>query len=240
MILNADPIKKCGTIKIKALLRTVLCSPDFESALKECGIPPDRIISPLISFLYETDETVRWRAVAAVGSIVAEIAEQSVESARNIMRRLIWSLNDESGGIGWGAPEAMGEIMARSEKLALEYYCILLSYVDPEGNPLENDLLDRGVLWGIGRLAQARPELVRGCMGVLLKELSSEDPVKRSLALRAIGFLAPDPDEVRGFVEPLLNDGQWTRIYYQGEFVDCRTADIAAKVLASRPREGER
>jgi len=33
----------------------------------------------------------------------------------------MWSLNDESGGIGWGAPEAMGAIMARHTGLADEY-----------------------------------------------------------------------------------------------------------------------
>ena len=53
-------------------------------------------------------------------------------------RRLIWSLNDESGGIGWGAPEAMGEILARSEKLSCEFYCILLAYIREDGTPLEN------------------------------------------------------------------------------------------------------
>jgi len=37
------------------------------------------------------------------------------------MRRLMWNLNDESGGIGWGNPEAMGEILACHEALANEY-----------------------------------------------------------------------------------------------------------------------
>ena len=75
------------------------------------------------------------------------------------MRRLMWNLNDESGGIGWRArPEAMGEIVARSERLADEYGHILISYLDPDGNYLEHPLLQRGLLWGIGRFAHARPE----------------------------------------------------------------------------------
>jgi len=56
-----------------------------------------------------------------------------MESARVIMRRLMWSLNDESGGIGWGAPEAMGEIMARHEQLTKEYSAILGSYIREDG-----------------------------------------------------------------------------------------------------------
>jgi hypothetical protein len=46
-----------------------------------------------------------------MGEVMAHLADKDMESARVIMRRLMWSLNDESGGIGWGAPEAMGEIV---------------------------------------------------------------------------------------------------------------------------------
>ena len=61
-----------------------------------------------------------------MGEVVSKIAENDLEFARIIMRRPMLNLNDESGGIGWGAPEAMGEIMARSEKLAEEYHKILI------------------------------------------------------------------------------------------------------------------
>ena len=55
-----------------------------------------------------------------MGAVVAHLAEKDMESARVVMRRLMCSLNDESGGIGWGAPEAMGEIIASHEGLASE------------------------------------------------------------------------------------------------------------------------
>jgi len=173
------------------LIRPLLRSPDFEKALQGIGIAPERMINPLLSCLFETDEMIRWRAVRAVGMTVAAMAERDLEAARTIMRRLIWSLNDESGGIGWGAPEAMGEIMARNETLACEYYRILVSYIDENGNPLENDELERGVMWGIDRLAQIRPGLLRECTGPLVAQLNSSDPVKRGLALRGLLFLAP-------------------------------------------------
>jgi len=44
--------------------------------------------------------------------VISNLTEKEMESARVIMRRLMWSLNDESGDIGWGAPEAMAEIIA--------------------------------------------------------------------------------------------------------------------------------
>jgi len=48
----------------------------------------------------------------------------------------------------------MGEILAAHNGLAQEYAHILLSYAREEGNYLELEALQRGLLWGIGRLAE--------------------------------------------------------------------------------------
>ena len=179
-----------GGFEIRKLVRSLLESPDFEGALKRIDIAPKKMINPLLGLLFETDELIRWRAVRGVGITVSTIAETALEPARTIMRRLVWSLNDESGAIGWGAPEAMGEIMAENEALAGEYYRILVSYIDENGNLLENDELERGVMWGINRLAQKRHELLREWTGPVRAQLKSPDPLKRGLALRTLLFLA--------------------------------------------------
>ncbi|MEN6437769.1 MAG: DVU0298 family protein [Syntrophobacter sp.] len=229
---NSCAGKKSGNAGMRTMLRAVLAAPDFEEELPKLDIVPGKLIGPLLSFLYETDEIVRWRAVRAVGIIVARMARNSPESARNIMRRLMWSLNDESGGIGWGAPEAMGEIMASDEQLALEYHRILLSYIDEGGNPLEHDQLERGVLWGIGRLASVRPELVRGAVGLVAKQLNSPDAVKRALALWVISILGPASLPAHEPLELLHRDETEVRIYQDGKLVNFRISDLADRVLA--------
>jgi len=103
----------------------------------------------------------------------------------------MWNLNDESGGIGWGSPEALGEIMARNGKLASEYAFLLISYINPDGNFIEHEMLQRGVLWGVGRLAGERPHLMRDALPFLPAYLKSADPTLRDLAARAIGLLSP-------------------------------------------------
>lgn len=131
---------------------------DEEKAMEELlGLPTAQSINPLFSFIQSTNEVIKWRAVRAMGKVVAQMAVANLESARVIMRRLMWSLNDESGGIGWGAPEAMGEIMAQDERLAGEYKKILLSYLDEEGNYLEHEPLRQGALWALQRLDSAKP-----------------------------------------------------------------------------------
>jgi len=234
--------------ELRKLVRSLLESPDFEEAIRRIDISPKKLINPLLCFLFETGEVIRWRAVRGVGITVSAIAEKALEPARTIMRRLIWSLNDESGGIGWGAPEAMGEIMAENEALAREYYRILVSYIDENGNLLENDELERGVMWGIARLAQKRPELLREWTGPVLAQLNSPDPVKRGLALRTLLFLtagphprsplpsaaanlADGPTALPPLLVPLLEDQSEIRIFQDGSFACHKISRLALELL---------
>jgi hypothetical protein len=112
-----------------------------------------------------------------------------MEAARVMIRRLMWNLNDESGGIGWGSPEAMGEILARHHGLAREYAHILISYIREDGNYLENEVLQAGVLWAIGRVGEVHPDLLRDAVPHLLRHLNSPDATHRVLAARAVSLL---------------------------------------------------
>ena len=188
-----------GNRQLKKKILALLKNEAFEKSLEEiCLMPARGAVNPLFSFFYNKEELVKWRAVAAMGAVVARLAQQDLESARIVMRRLMWNLNDESGGIGWGSPEAMGEIMARHDGLAKEYACILVSYINEAGNFLEHEMLQRGVLWGLGRLAHARPELVRDAAAYLPLFMRSKDAVHRGLAAWVAGAI---PSEI---TEPLL------------------------------------
>ncbi|MGQ9745283.1 MAG: DVU0298 family protein [Dissulfurimicrobium sp.] len=150
--------------------------------------PAKKSVNALIPFLYSPDEAVRSKAVSAFGVVMKRLAGEDMEAARVIMRRLMWSLNDESGGIGWGAPEAMAEAMARDEGLAQEYAPILISYIRNDGNYLEYAPLRRSALVGIVRLARERPAMLEelDTKRHLIPLLSSNDPEERSLAANAL------------------------------------------------------
>ena len=114
---------------------------------------------------------------------MARLADNEMESARVVMRRLIWNLNDESGGIGWGCPEAMAEIMTHQRSLAREFAPILVSYADPRCNFLEYEALQRGLLWGLGRMARVYPDQVAGVKPLLASFLGSGDTAVRGMAI---------------------------------------------------------
>ena len=176
--------------ELKRTIKKLLLQKDLESGMTEIGrLPARKAINPLFSFLCSLDELLKWRAVTAMGEVVDRLAAEDMESARVIMRRYMWQLNDESGGIGWGCPEAMGEIMARNKNLAEEYWCILISYIRPDGNFLEHEILQRGALWGVGRLAHARPVLLEDSVIYLHPYMKSADPYLRGLAAWAAGAI---------------------------------------------------
>ena len=155
--------------KLKPVIKSILENPEFENNVQQLHeYPPIRTINVLFSFLCSTDKSMKNKAVIAMGEVVARMAETDIESARTVMRRLIWSLNEESGWIGWGSAEALGEIMARNETLAKEYHNLLISFVtEGNNNYLLYDKLREEVLLGLKRLAQDRPELVKGVENLL-------------------------------------------------------------------------
>lgn len=196
------------------------------------------VLHALFSGICRSEENIRWNAIACMGLVVARLAEQDVEAARVVMRRLLWSLNDESGGIGWGAPEAMAEIMVCHQGLAEEYLHMLVSYMREDGkelfqdgNYLEHEGLQRGLMWGIARLAATRPQMLLqlGVPGDLLPYLHSPDPGVRGLASRSLGLLGAENavDQLR----LLRQDNGVVRFFDEGMVRSVSVADLASQAM---------
>ena len=220
--------RKCRGRDLKRRVLDLLEAEDISQGLEDIGsLPPRRVINPLFSFLCSTDPQIKWRAVKAIGEVVKSIAEEDMESARVIMRRMIWNLNDESGGIGWGLPEAMGEVMAQHQGLAGEYVMILESYIREDGNFLEHEPLQRGVLWGLGRLAQEKPELLKNVTPHVRPFLSSADAVLRGLAAWTMGLLGGSQGDTA--LAALESDETEVTLYLNGTERSYRISELVRK-----------
>ncbi len=217
--------------KLKERVVELLKDPNFCSSLEKLRQLPGRlVVNPLLSLLLDHDELVKWRAVTAIGAIVSFMAEKDVEAARVIMRRLMWSLNDESGGIGWVAPEAMSEIMAQSNTIAEEYSSILISYLDEQGNFLEYEPLQKGLIWGVARLATVRPDLMKPASIHLHKYLSSNDASIRGLSALSMGLLKATQD--RDYLNELLNDHAEFQMFSNNELKKFKVSDFVVKAIS--------
>ncbi len=216
---------------LKKKVQELLKDREFYSSLDQLRQLPGRIvINSLLSLLLDNDELVRWRAVTAIGSIVSLMAKKDIEAARVIMRRLMWSLNDESGGIGWGAPEAMSEIMAQCDKIAEEFHSILISYLDEEGNFLEYEALQKGLIWGVSRLSMIRPDLMKPASRYLHKYLDSNDPSIRGLSAFSVGLLKARDE--KNYLGKLLHDHAEFRTFSDNELTTFKVSDFVEKAVS--------
>ncbi|MGD8521877.1 MAG: hypothetical protein PVF56_12085 [Desulfobacterales bacterium] len=218
--------EKISGRQLKRNVLQLLQQDNLDRCISElCRLPARQVVNPLFSFLCSLDAIVKWRAVSAMGAVVSNLAKTNLESARIIMRRFIWQLNDESGGIGWGCPEAMGDAMARNKPLADEYGCILISYIRPDGNFLEHEILQRGVLWGVARLTHKRPDLFRGCTRLLIPYMQSSDATLRGLAVWAASPLVDE--SINWLINRLCNDKSRFTLYQDGQLTERTVGQLA-------------
>ncbi len=146
-----------------------------------------KVAHGLIGLLTDPDETTKWRAVKALGRAAAQLFSQDPERAKKVIRQLIWNLNEESGGIGWGMPEAFGEILTVVPDLQEEYACLLVAYIADGPCFIENETLQKGVIWGLGRLKHIEEDLRSQAIPFLLDSLKSPDPFMQGIAVWALG-----------------------------------------------------
>jgi len=225
------PENVTGGRGLKSKILEALKKKDFEKGLQEISrLSARQAVNPLFSFFYHSDDLIKWRAITAMGALVTELAEIDMESARVIVRRLLWNLNDESGGIGWGSPEALGEIMARHPKLAAEYSDILISYIRKGQNYIEYEPLQRGVLWGLGRLAQERPHRLKEVPALLLPYLESKDAALRGLAAWTAGLLRSDL--TIKLLQKLDHDNQVIKLFLDGRLMEKTVGHLAQEALS--------
>ncbi|GAB7080941.1 DVU0298 family protein [Megalodesulfovibrio paquesii] len=235
--------------RLKAELKALLQQDDWHERLQaqlrgDSGgseSPAKSCLGPLFSFLL-LDGVIRWRAAMAVGMAVARLCEDKsaggIEAARDILRRLMWNLNEESGNVAWGAPEAMAECLVQHQKLAEEFHNILISYIDDtidHGLWLELPLLRRGAVWGVARLCCARPELMARAGAPLLAALQdTEDAEIPGLAAWGLGCLGLQ--EARPALEALAASTAPVALALDGVMTQTTVGVLAHQALAALER----
>ncbi len=184
------------------------------------------------------DQPLRLRAAVALGRTTALLHYISPEQARDVMRRLNWRMSEESGNLGWGVPEAVGEVLSQCPPLAKDFYRIFFSTILDLGfddNYVDNDQLRRSCYFAIGRFLRAAPERGPEVRPLLRKGLEDADGVCRGMAAWALGVLPPDLNDVlalRRLSEE--RDSALCSITDGDETVERTAAELALDTLAGK------
>lgn len=133
----------------------------------------------LQSFLFDEGELVRWRAVEAIGRAAAVRARSGLEPVRELLRRTLWLMNDESGGLLWHGPQVLAAVLSNVPALCEEFGAIVGSF-------LEEEPFRVGTRWALWRLAPSRPGTVAGFEAELETSLADPDPALRGHSVLAL------------------------------------------------------
>jgi hypothetical protein len=167
------------------MIRQALETNDL-AAIVDIAAQDRKVISQLVRIAYDKETLAGWRAILAVGIVARRLANTEAEFLRETCRKLLWSLSDESGGIGWSAPEILGEIISADPKRFMDIIPIIASVYE-----IEEDIFRPGVLYALGRIAEKNPELAAPYQKIIILSLTDKEPMVRIRGLELVKALWP-------------------------------------------------
>lgn len=129
----------------------------------------------------------RWHAIMALEVLAKNYAADYDETYRNIIRRAVWAMADESGNVPWAAPEMMAAVIKAKPQQYREFITIMIT------NGLDSPMCHLGVLWSIGHLGADYLQEIAPHMDRIMKFLDQTDGELRGTAVWALKQLQYEP-----------------------------------------------
>ncbi len=217
------PVSYSGSRARKARVRGLI----KEGRLEDLAVwaAQDRhVLRPLVGLLFDPDELTCWRSVHVLGLTAPRVFADSPDRIRLIIRQQFWHMNDESGNIGWYAPQVIGEMVANVPTLVNEYAHRLPAFFVEE--PFE-----KGAYWAVARISEHRPEVYRAISSKLVAATADSDPAIRYHSLLALSRI--DPSAARDAALPMVDDDGEVRWYDRTckELVTSRISEFAQTLI---------
>jgi len=169
---------------------------DMEALVALAGTRPGGVARFLTGRLYAADEHEKWRAVHMFGVLARQPALFTDGRLADLLARFLWALNDESGTVPFGVPEAIGEIVAARPEHGARVAPILCGMLT-EDDTFQTGPVERGIYWALGRIG---PVVLSHCPGVLavVRASAREHPDLETRAAAALDRLDPAPSRTSG------------------------------------------
>jgi hypothetical protein len=190
----------------------LLLEGDFP-ALADLDANTKGVVTILLQMLFAPDSLLHWRATVAIGYL----AKSQPKKIKEIIPRLLWSLNEDSASFGWGAAAALGEIGKNNYAIVADIILMLFNF-------LEEEFTREGMLWGLGRLGQEHPQEVLPAASRIQDCLADPNPQVRAYAAWTLGTigahsavedlrrLVADPEPVKLYETDTLSETTVGRI----------------------------
>lgn len=190
-------------------------------AIAELAQKDRRTVSALVRYSYDKGSVESWRAIRAIGMAAKAVIDTEYDFIRETIRKLIWSVMEESGAIGWSAPEMIGEISAADPKKLHDIIPIIPSYYD-------EIFFRAGVMYSLYRLCDEVPGEVEKQKEYILRSLADENPLVKFFGLRTVEKLSLK--EAKELVKGLENSTEEAEVYNGDSFETVKISDTARDV----------
>ncbi len=210
------PITDQGALRER--LNDLLRQADFAGLVALAG-RERMVVRLLLQYFYDPGELLHWRALEGLGHVAAAYPGQ----VQKVVGRLLWLLNEDSASIGWGAAAALGEIGRHNLAVVRDIIPMFCGF-------LEEAFSRAAMLWGMGRLAEAHPEVLSDVGPFVLPCLTDPDPGVRALAAWCAGRMRLTA--AREALMALTDDPAAFRLYEAGDFRQTTVGELAREALA--------
>jgi len=170
----------------KTKVDDAVSSKDWDGLVQLARRESAKILSYLTRRLCSGDAPLKWKVIRALGAVTGDREGIGENRIRELLRRFVWLLSDESGNVPYGVPEAFGEVLLARPEFQEEFLPLLcaLAY-NPERN--QTGPIEQGVFWALGRVGQpaaaCSPEAVEA---VVRAAAQHPDPQTRNIAAWAL------------------------------------------------------
>ncbi len=153
-------------------------------------------------------QELRWYALSALEALAQVFASRYDEVYRNVIRRAVWAMADESGNVPWAAPEMMAVVIKSCPEQYKDFVKIMVH------NGLDSPMCHHGVLWAVGYLGKAYLSEIEPFLPKLMKFLDAKDNELRGLAVWALKALQYEPAFDK--INTMIHDSAIAWIYENG------------------------
>jgi len=185
------------------------------------GAGDKKLLRHLQRLLYSGDELLRRRAAEMLGRAAAAIAGRDPGSVSVLLQGLSTSVTD-SAASGWGAVDAIGEIISRTGTLFAGYVPVLYQY-------MEDGQLRARALAALAEIAAAGPALIQKPVYGFLSCLADDRAAVRGYAALLLGRLRAR-EAVEGLRRLCDDDGEVV-VYHHGRLEKKTVGRLAREAL---------
>lgn len=174
-----------------------------------------------------THEVTRWRAIEYIGKLAGLYSAKFPELFRNVIRRFLWQMCEESANVPWASGEVIGSIIANVDGPRYnEFFGPWMYHVSL------NDICYAGFLWSMPQMMKYHADKVEEFLPDTIVWFDDFDmPDMRGYAsIYFEQFVTPG---FESFLKEWSNDDRVATLYIDRQVQEVKVSSLAKKALAN-------